>query len=245
MHRFFVNPSQIDGSCILIKGNDVKHIGAVLRMKKNENLIVCDGQNTDYNCIIKDISKEEIELEIMEKKRNTVESQIKVKLYQSLPKLDKMDLIVQKCVELGIDEIVPIITERTISKTEDIKRIQKKVERWNKISESAAKQCMRGKIPIVANPIDYIIALEQAKDLDKSIIPYEKEYKISLRSCIKDFVGTTIGVFIGPEGGFSEREIETAVKYNLQPVTLGNRILRTETAGFVVLANIMYELGDE
>lgn len=245
MHRFFVNPSQIDGSCILIKGNDVKHIVAVLRMKKNENLIVCDGQNTDYNCIIKDISKEEIELEIMEKKRNTVESQIKVKLYQSLPKLDKMDLIVQKCVELGIDKIVPIITERTISKTEDIKRIQKKVERWNKISESAAKQCMRGKIPIVANPIDYITALEQAKDLDKSIIPYEKEYKISLRSCIKDFVGTTIGVFIGPEGGFSEREIETAVKYNLQPVTLGNRILRTETAGFVVLANIMYELGDE
>lgn len=244
MSKFFVKPSQINGNRILIEGNDAKHIGAVLRMKKNEKLIVCNGQNIDYNCIIKDVTNQTVELEIMERERNSLEPHVKVKLYQSLPKLDKMDLIVQKCVELGVDEIIPIITERTIIKIEDTK-VKKKVERWNKVSESAAKQCMRGKIPNIANPISYIEALKQSKNLDKSIIPYEKEHTKNLRSCIKDFKGDTIGIFIGPEGGFSQTEIQEAVNYGLEAVTLGNRILRTETAGFVVLANIMYELGDE
>ncbi len=244
MSKFFVEPNQINGNYITIKGDDAKHIGAVLRMKKNEKLIVCNGQNMDYNCIIKDVTKQTVELEIMERERNNVEPHVKVKLYQSLPKLDKMDLIIQKCVELGVDEIIPIVTEHTIIKIEEDK-IKKKLERWNKVSESAAKQCMRGKIPHVANPIDYIEALKQSKDLDKSIIPYEKERIKTLRSAIKDFKGNTIGVFIGPEGGFSQTEIQEAINYGLEVVTLGNRILRTETAGFVVLANIMYEIGDE
>lgn len=245
MPKFFVNPESISENRIVITGSDAKHIGAVLRMKKNEKLIVCNGQNIDYDCIIKDISKEAVELEVIERQRNSIEPKIKVRLYQSLPKSDKMDFIVQKCVELGVDEIVPMITDYTVSKVDDLKRFEKKLERWNKISESASKQCMRGKIPSVLNIVSFSEAVKSIFDLDRAIIPYEKESSKSLRSSISGFDGKSIAVFIGPEGGFSDCEIQMAVDNKIEPVTLGNRILRTETAGMVVLANIMYELGDE
>lgn len=243
MHRFFVSPNQINENTIIIKGDDVKHIGAVLRMKKSEKLIVCDGQNTDYDCIIKDITKKAVELEIAEKKRNTVEPTLKIRLYQSIPKIDKMDFIIQKCVELGVDEIMPIITDYTIIKV-DNQKIDKKLERWNKISETAAKQCMRGKIPKVLNPINFSEAVEHSKSSDIALIPYEYEKLHSLKFFIKDFTGINISIFIGPEGGFSQNEIDLAKQNNIKPITLGNRILRTETAGLVTIANILYELGD-
>lgn len=245
MTRFFVEIEDIKDNIILIQGENAKHIVTVLRMKKNEKLIVCDGHNIDYDCIIKHIYKETVEVEVVEKKTNTAETKIKVKLFQALPKLDKMDFIIQKCVEIGVDEIIPIITDNTIIKIEDTKKSQKKLERWNKISESAAKQSMRGKIPKISEILSYIQALEISKQLDKTIIPYENEKVNTLASSIRTFQGKSIGVFIGPEGGFTAKEILLAQEYSIQSVTLGNRILRSETAGLVTIANIIYELGDD
>lgn len=245
MPRFFVEANNIKENIILIQGEDAKHISTVLRMKKNEKLVVCNGQNIDYDCIIKHMCKETVEVEIVEKKFNVAESKIKIKLFQALPKSDKMEFIIQKCVEIGVDEIVPIMTDNTIIKIEDSKKGEKKLERWNKISESAAKQSMRGKIPKISEILSYIQALEISKQLDKTIIPYENEKINTLRSSIKTFNGKSIGVFIGPEGGFTDKEIFLSQKYDIQSVTLGNRILRTETAGLVTIANIIYELGDD
>lgn len=245
MPRFFIKDNQIDGNSILIQGDDAKHITTVLRMRKNEKLIVCNGQNIDYDCIIKDIHKDFVEVYIETENINTTEPNVKVKLYQALPKLDKMDFIIQKCVELGVDEIIPITTERTIVKVEVSKNNEKKFERWNKISEAAAKQSMRGKIPKVSGIIDYMEALKQSNILDMSIIPYENEKLNTLRSSIKNFKGKSIGVFIGSEGGFTDKEVIMAKQNNVQSVSLGNRILRTETAGIATVANIIYELGDE
>ncbi len=241
MHRFFVENSKIQGNNIFIYGEDIKHI-SVLRMKKNEKLIVCDRQNVDYNCIIKNVTKEFVEVEIIEQIVNDTEPKIKITLYQSLPKLDKMEFIIQKCVEVGVNKIIPIITERTIVKIEDNKKSEKKIERFNKISEVAAKQSMRGKIPEILDIISYKEALEQTKLLDLALIAYENEKLNSLRSLIQNFSGNSIGIFIGPEGGFTEKEISMAKEYNIKSISLGNRILRTETAGLVTIANILYEL---
>lgn len=244
MPRFFANLSQINDNSIVINGEDAKHIGVVLRMKKNDKLIVCDGQNTDYSCIIKDISKDLIQLEILEKERNSIEPKIKIKLYQSIPKIDKMEFIIQKCIEVGVDEIIPTVTERTIVKI-DKNKINSKYERWNKIAESASKQCMRGKIPKISKPISFLEALNKSKSTDLALIPYEYEKLNKLRLSLQDFVGNSISIFIGPEGGFTESEIKLAKQNNLIPITLGKRILRTETAGLVTISNILYELGDE
>lgn len=244
MPRFFANLSQINDNSIVINGEDAKHIGVVLRMKKNDKLIVCDGQNTDYSCIIKDISKDLIQLEILEKERNSVEPKIEIKLYQSIPKMDKMEFIIQKCIEVGVDEIIPIVTERTIVKI-DKNKINSKYERWNKIAESASKQCMRGKIPKILKPISFLEALNKSKSTDLALIPYEYERLNKLRLSLQGFVGNSISIFIGPEGGFTESEIKLAKQNNLIPITLGKRILRTETAGLVTISNILYELGDE
>ncbi len=151
-----------------------------------------------------------------------------------------MELIIQKCVELGIDAIVPVETERSIVKLN--KKEYKKIERWQKIAEAAAKQTGRGKIPQIGNVLSFEQALQYSKKLDKSIIPYEKEQKTNLKEFIKNFEGKSIGIFIGAEGGFSEQEIVKAVEQNVLPVTLGKRILRTETAGMITTAILIYEI---
>jgi 16S rRNA (uracil1498-N3)-methyltransferase len=245
MSRFFVKPEQISGNTVIIVGEDAKHIGTVLRMRKDEKITVCDGQSIDYNCIIIEVYKDSVEAQILDKKVNNAEPAIKVKLYQALPKLDKMEFIIQKCVELGIDEIIPVVSKRTIVKIEEPKKGEKKLERWNKISEAAAKQSMRGKIPQVSDIISFAKALEQAQLLDGAIIPYENEKQTTLKSFVQTFKGQTIGIFIGPEGGFEQEEILMAQKVGIQAITLGNRILRTETAGLAAVSNIIYELGDE
>jgi 16S rRNA (uracil1498-N3)-methyltransferase len=245
MSRFFVKPEQISGDKVVIVGEDAKHIGTVLRMRKDEKITVCDGQSIDYDCIIIEIYKDSVEAKILDKQVNKAEPIIKVKLYQALPKLDKMEFIIQKCVELGIDEIIPVVSKRTIVKIEEPKKGEKKLERWNKISEAAAKQSMRGKIPQVSEIISFAQALKQAQLLDGAIIPYENERQTTLKTFAQNFKGRTIGVFIGPEGGFEQEEVLMAQKIGIQAVTLGNRILRTETAGLATVSNIIYELGDE
>ena len=242
MPKFFVNSNQTQDKTIYITDEDAKHMISVLRMKKDDRVLVSDGQDIDYDCIIKDISKNKVELEIKDMFKSISEPQVKVTLYQGLPKSDKMELIIQKCVELGVDKIVPVAAERSVVKFEEPKKSEKKIERWNKISEAAAKQSQRSKVPLVTEIMSYSQAIEQAvKENDSVIIPYENETNFTIKQFLKDFNGRSIAVFIGPEGGFADKEIEFAKQKNIQAVTLGKRILRTETAGFVVLANVMYE----
>lgn len=242
MPKFFVNSQQIQKNVIFIEKDDANHMISVLRMKKNDKVLVCDGQNTDYECIIKNIGKDVVELEIEKIMESKTEPHIKVTLYQGLPKADKMELIIQKCVELGVSKIVPMATDRAIVKIEDGKKSEKKIERWNKISESAAKQSQRSKIPEVTEVVQFSKALEQAlNENDSVIIPYENEEGFSLKQFLTNFEGNSIAVFIGPEGGFADKEIKLVKQKGINTVTLGNRILRTETAGLVTIANIMYE----
>jgi 16S rRNA (uracil1498-N3)-methyltransferase len=174
---------------------------------------------------------------------NKSEPNIYVTLFQGIPKSDKMDLIVQKCVELGVSKIVPVITERTVVKIDNQKDAIKKTDRWQKIILEAAKQCNRGIVPKIELPVSFEVALKTAAEAELALIPYEKEADNGLRRYLKQ--GTKrISVIIGPEGGFTENEIKKAEGLGIMPITLGPRILRTETAGITMLSILMYELGD-
>lgn len=244
MSRYFVNSSQIDENRITIVGEDYQHLKKVLRTIKGDKITVCcDGY--DYCAEVDDVTNDYISTIILDKKQNLTEAELKVTLYQGLPKADKMELIVQKCIELGVSEIVPVITERCITKINTSKDAQNKVTRWQKIALEAAKQCNRGIIPKIGMPIKFNEAIELASTMDLSVIPYEKEsatgFNVVASSC-SDI--TTASIFIGPEGGFTEQEIQYAQSQGVRKITLGPRILRTETAGMVALSLMMYELGD-
>ena len=242
MPKFFINNENINYHTITIVGENAKHIGSVLRAKIGDLIIVCDGNGRDYECEIIEISKKEVIAKITDIFTNDNEPDIKITLYQGLPKADKMELVIQKCIEIGVDRIVPVKTEHAVVKLEG--KEEKKLQRWNKIAESAAKQCGRGKIPVVDSLMTFKDAIKEAVGLDGVVIPYEKEKENSLKTFAKAFKGKSIGIFIGPEGGFSEEEINYAIKNGIKSVTLGKRILRTETAGLVASVILLYELED-
>ncbi len=240
MAKFFVSNNLIKDDRVFIDGENVNHIINSLRCKIGEEIEISTGDGFDYLCKIEEISKDLVIAKIIDCFGNESEPNVKITLYQGLPKAEKMELIIQKCIELGIDEIVPINTDRTIVKLAG--KEEKKLARWNKIAEAAAKQSRRGKVPKVRSVINFSQAIQQASQNNLNIIPYEKEEKNSIKNIIKGFDGESIGIFIGPEGGFSEKEIEIAIKNNIKPITLGKRILRTETAGFITTAILLYEL---
>lgn len=240
MPKFFVDKSKIYDNHIEITDTDAGHIAAVLRGRIGDEIIVCDGMGTDYICTLSEVSKKMVKAQIKESLKNENEPSVKITLYQGLPKSDKMELVIQKCVETGVDRIVPVKTDFTVVNLKG--KEEKKVLRWNKISESAAKQCQRGKIPEVSEIMTFDEAIKDALKLDGAIIPYEKETKRSIREAAKGYTGKSIGVFIGPEGGFSEQEIKKALEADILSVTLGKRILRTETAGLVTSVILLYEL---
>ncbi len=241
MPKFFVEPQQIKENLIQVTGEDAKHIKTVLRAREGEEIILCDGLGTDYFCCIASLD-EGVTAEIRSSEPCQSEPKTKITLYQGLPKADKMELIIQKCVELGVDRIVAVSTERCIVKLD--KKEEKKLERWQKIAEAAAKQSGRGKVPEIAPKVlRFSEALAEAKALSGAIIPYEKEENRGIRSFVEGFSGSEIGVFIGPEGGFTEEEVQGAMDVGVLPVTLGKRILRTETAGMTAIAILLYELG--
>lgn len=240
MAKFFVSNELIKEDKVFIDGENANHIINALRSKIGEEIEISTGDGFDYLCKIEEISKGVVIAKIIDCFGNESEPNIKITLYQGLPKAEKMELIIQKCVELGIDEIVPVNTDRAIVKLAG--KEDKKIARWNKISESAAKQSRRGKVPKVQPVISFSQAIQQASENNLNIIPYEKEEKIGIKNIVKEFKGKSIGVFIGPEGGFSEKEIEMAIQNNVKPITLGKRILRTETAGFITTAILLYEL---
>ena len=245
MDRFFTPKKNINleqNTCI-IEGEDVKHISKVLRCKENDKLEVCDMDNNEYICQIKEINKDSILLDIIEKVNVKRESNLKVKLYQGMPKGTKMELILQKLTEIGVDEIVLVQTKRSVTKI-DNKKEDKKIERWERIIYEAAKQSKRGKIPTLTGVLTFNEALENMKNNDLNLCPYENERTVVIKEAIKGKQINNIGIFVGPEGGFEEEEIEKIQDINGQVVSLGPRILRTETASVVASSIVLYELSD-
>lgn len=243
MHRFFVEPSQIGEKEIVITGPDVNHIRNVLRMRAGEELLAADGQGSEYRCILRELQDSAIRAEICRKLSGSAELPSRITLFQGLPKSDKMDLIIQKCVELGVFRIVPVTTKRTVVKL-DAKKEESRRKRWTAVSESAAKQSGRGIIPEISGVQSFREAVEEAGELDVCLIPYEKAENMARTREILSGIpaGASIGVFIGPEGGFEEEEVREAMEAGARPITLGRRILRTETAGMAVLAMLGYLL---
>ena len=245
MDRFFTPKSNINleqNTCI-IEGEDVKHISRVLRSRENDKLEVCDMDNNEYICEIREINKDNILLDIIEKVNIKRESNLKVKLYQGMPKGTKMELILQKLTEIGVDEIVLVQAKRSVTKI-DNKKEDKKIERWERIIYEAAKQSKRGKIPKLTGVLTFKEALADMQNNDLNICPYENERTISIKEAIKDSSANTIGIFVGPEGGFEEEEIEKIQEIDGKVVSLGPRILRTETASVVASSIVLYELSD-
>ena len=243
MQHFFVTPSQVKEEGIYIEGSDVNHMKNVLRMRCGERLMVSDGNNRRYLCEVAGYEAGEAVLRILEEHETDTELPCRISLFQGLPKQEKMELIVQKCVELGVCEIIPTATRRCVVKLDD-KKAEKKTARWQQIAESAAKQAGRGMIPRVWEPLAYCDALKRAKELDVILIPYELERGMQATKKIIKAVrpGQSIAVFIGPEGGFEKDEVELAVSCGAKAVSLGRRILRTETAGLAALAVLMFHL---
>lgn len=244
MHHFFVEPSQIQDKKIIITGRDVNHIKNVLRMKIGEEIAVSNGvDNREYRCGIEEYTEQEIICTLRFIKEDGVELPAKIYLFQGLPKADKMELVIQKAVELGVYEVIPVAAKRCVVKLDE-KKAAAKVNRWQGIAEAAAKQSRRGVIPVVRNVMSMQEAIVYTQSMDVKIIPYElaedmQHTKDIIRS-VKP--GESIAVFIGPEGGFEESEVQSALTAGIEPVTLGRRILRTETAGLTVLSWLMYQL---
>ena len=247
MNRFFVDdPGAFSDRSVVITGEDVNHVKNVLRLKENDELIVSDGRGRDYHCRISGITNEEVVADICDICDNFSELSTEITLFQGFPKGDKMELIIQKTVELGVTRIVPVMTKRTVVKLDD-KKAKKKTERYNMIAESAAKQSGRGMIPEVTMPVSFAEAVSMAEKLDMNIIPYEEAEGVEYsRNIIKNIKGKkSLGVFIGPEGGFAREEVEKALDAGASAITLGHRILRTETAGMAVVSIIMFELEED
>ena len=243
MHRFFADPSAIGEKEIHLTGTDVNHIRNVLRMRQGEEVLVSDGQGKDYHCELVELNEEEVIAKICWVLEGNAELPCEITLYQGLPKGDKMEFIIQKCVELGVTRVVPVNTRRTIVKL-DAKKEQARIKRWTGISESAAKQSGRGVVPEITGVKSFAQALEDAKMRDVCLIPYELAKDMAhtreLLSAIQP--GMSVGIFIGPEGGFEESEVTQAMEAGAKPITLGRRILRTETAGMAVLSMLVYLL---
>ncbi len=244
MPKFFVKTNQINNNKIQITGEDVKHIVQVLRAKKGEELNICSiDDGTNYIATIEQIGKEKILCNILKQIENFSESNVQVTLFQGLPKADKMEYIIQKNTELGIKNITPVIMKRCVVKLEP-KDVNKKLQRWQKIAESAAKQSGRNIIPTIENPITIQELAKKVNEFDILILAYENENKNTLKSelqNIKNVQNLKIGIVIGPEGGLDTQEVNLLKDSGAKVVTLGTRILRTETASIMIISNIIYE----
>lgn len=247
MYHFFVEPGAISGKTITITGKDVNHIKNVLRMKPGEEISVSTtASGAEYRCLVRSLSDDAVVCELIFIKEEGNELPSKVYLFQGLPKADKMELIIQKAVELGAYEIIPVEMKRCVVKLDD-KKAASKTARWQSISEAAAKQSKRTIIPEVTMPMTFKEAVKKAALLDNKWVPYEMADGMPhTKELIKNLEpGKSIAVFIGPEGGFDQSEIDLATDAGFEIITLGNRILRTETAGMVTLSLIMMELDDK
>lgn len=243
MFQFFVEPEQIETESAVIIGSDVNHIRNVLRMKSGEQVRISDNCGQDYLCEITAVTSEKVELRLLNRCDNT-ELPVEITLFQGLPKSDKMEMIIQKAVELGVSEIVPVAMKNCVVKLDD-KKAKAKQTRWQAIAESAAKQSKRSLIPPVREVLSFPQAVKKAQDMEVRLVPYENERGMeNTREVLgKIAKGSKVAIFIGPEGGFASSEIEL-VRENMELISLGNRILRTETAGPAALAMMIFAIED-
>ena len=243
MQHFFVSPEQVREEKIYVEGSDVNHMKNVLRMKTGEELTIGDGDGWLYLCVVESYEEDMAVLKILEKKKDESELPSKIYLFQGLPKSDKMEWIIQKAVELGVHQVIPVATKRAVVRLEGKKEVNKQ-RRWQAISESAAKQSKRMQIPTVHMPVTFQQALAMMAESDVRLMPYENAEGMEGTRRILESIepGESIAILIGPEGGIDEAEVEMAMKEKVEPITLGKRILRTETAGMTVLSILVYLL---
>lgn len=238
MRRFFAENLDTVGDEILLTGDEARHIASVLRMRAGDEVLLIDGAGGEYVSRIESVSQEEVRLRVTDRRSCASEPDVHVTLFQCLPKQGKMELIIQKCVELGVWEIVPTVSRRCVVKPDGM---QNKLVRYNKVSREASKQCGRAVAPEVTEPRE--LAKTDFSGFDLVLIPYENEDELTLKSLLRGAAAPkSIAVVIGPEGGFDPREVERVVSLGGHAVSLGKRILRTETAGLACIAQIMYEL---
>ncbi|MDO4962126.1 MAG: RsmE family RNA methyltransferase [Eubacteriales bacterium] len=247
MHHFFVSSENIDetaGLAVIDDSVDYNHAVNVLRLKAGEQILISDSDGCDYLCAVRQAAPDKrLELDIIEKAGENHELPARVILFQCVPKSDKMELIIQKAVELGVTDIVPVFSKYCVVKLDD-KKAESRIKRWQAISESAAKQSKRSVIPKIHKPVDFKQAAEMCEQCDVRIIPYEAEDGLTgICEAIVNFLpGRSIGVIVGPEGGFAPMEVTMAKRHAIVPVSLGKRILRAETAAIAILSLIMIRL---
>ena len=245
MRRFFVEEKDIKEDQVTIKGDEARHIVQVLRLKEKDKIKVFTGKGKEYSIEIKEAGKKEVIGKILKESRLNTEPAVEITLIQGIPKSNKMDFIVQKVTELGVKRIIPVITQRTIVKLNEEKARARR-NRWQRIALEAAKQSGRAIIPEVDEVTTFVQALNNISEENLNLIPWEEEETTSLKKVLKPITDhrVPITVFIGPEGGFTSGEVEAAKKRGALSVSLGPRLLRTETAGLAALVMILYELGD-
>lgn len=250
MQRYFVSPGQLTDTEAVITGDDAHHIANVMRARTGDSIIVSDGVSREALAAVSEIGKGRVTAAVIELRPPSAEPAILVTIAQSLPKGDKMETVIQKGTEIGAVRFVPFVSERTVVQY-DAKKESKRLERWHKIAKEAAEQAHRGQVPDVELPQTWKQLLQSARQADKAFFCYEKEAGSQLRTALHSAIsarggsaGMRVMLIVGPEGGFTEREAQEAEEAGCVPVKLGARILRTETAGLVALACLLYEAGE-
>ena len=242
MTRFFVDPEEMQPEFMVLTGENAQH-AKVLRLKCGEEVLICDGQGTECLCTVSDVSDGRISLVVKHRRESETEARVKVSVYMAFPKADKLEHVIQKATELGAWEIVAFPSSRCVSRPDE-KSLKKKLERWQKIAESAAQQSGRGRIPEVLTLPSYKAALQRAASADKALLFYENERATTLRMALSEGEYTSVSLLTGPEGGLEESEVQLAMDAGLQVCTLGKRILRCETAPLCALSAVMYDAGE-
>lgn len=242
--RFFVSPEDVKGGMVTIRGRDARHILRSLRRGKGDALVVTAGLGVEYDATIISTAPRVVQARIEGERRVDTEATIEITIAQGMPKGSKMEFVVQKCTEVGVKRIIPARTARSVVEYR-AERMGPRMARWIRIAEEAAKQAGRTQVPTVAPVADFPAAVAELSGMDLAILPWEEERGVTLRETLRRGPRPTrVGVFIGPEGGFSPVEVEAAARAGMVSVTLGPRVLRTETAGAVVAALILYEFGE-
>lgn len=244
MPRFYVDPSNIFGDRMILEGGEYNHLKNVLRKQVGDTLLICDGEGHEFDCRIAAYENGQVIFDILNVREGNTELDVSITLFQGLPKKDKLEWIIEKAVELGAAGVVPVSCARSIAKWDDPAREEKKIKRFQAIAEAASKQCGRGVIPEVGGVMSFADAMKKAKaENDMILFPYEnaegmKETEEVIKSMKK---GDKIAVFIGPEGGFAPEEVSLAEQCSAKIISLGRRILRTETAAMAVLSHLMIQ----
>ena len=242
MTRFFVTPEELAQDNPVLSGENAAH-ARVLRLREDEEVILCDGEGNECLCRIAQIREKEYLVSCMERRTSSQEAAVRVSVYMALPKADKLEHVIQKATELGAYEIVAFPSLRCVSRPDE-KSLKKKLERWQKIAASAAEQSGRGRIPQVVTLGSYAEALSRAAQADKALMFYENEQAVTLKMALSGGGYQTVSLLTGPEGGLEEKEVEQARAAGLQVCTLGKRILRCETAPLCALSAVMYDAGE-